>query len=75
MVYGPELTEKAADLAGTIVYELLCDVNPRFPGSICRRRARAQPPLGGMTRMGWSGRLSACGRKARRENFSDPSDV
>ena len=28
---GPELTEKAADLTGTIVYELLCDLNPRVP--------------------------------------------
>lgn len=31
LVYGPELTEKAADLTGTIVYELLCDLNPRVP--------------------------------------------
>ena len=31
VVYGPGLTQKAADLVGTIVYELLCDVNPRVP--------------------------------------------
>ena len=30
-VYGPGLTEKAAGLCGTIVYELLCDVLPRVP--------------------------------------------
>ena len=30
-VYGPGLTEKAAGLCGTIVYELLCDVLPRGP--------------------------------------------
>ena len=29
-VYGPGLTEKAAELCGTIVYELLCDVSPRI---------------------------------------------
>lgn len=28
-VYGPGLTERAAKLCGTIVYELLCDVSPR----------------------------------------------
>lgn len=28
-VYGPGLTEQAAGLCGTIVYELLCDVSPR----------------------------------------------
>lgn len=28
-VYGPGLTERAAQLCGTIVYELLCDVSPR----------------------------------------------
>ena len=31
MVYGPELTERAAELTGTIVYELLCDVTARVP--------------------------------------------
>jgi len=31
VVYGPELTERAAALTGTIVYELLCDVAPRVP--------------------------------------------
>ena len=31
VVYGPELTERAASLTGTIVYELLCDVAPRVP--------------------------------------------
>lgn len=31
VVYGPGLTQKAADLAGTIVYELLCDLSPRIP--------------------------------------------
>ena len=30
-VYGPGLTEKAAALSGTIVYELLCHVAPRVP--------------------------------------------
>ena len=30
-VYGPELTEQAAGLADTIVYELLCGVSPRVP--------------------------------------------
>ena len=31
VVYDPELTEKAAGLLNTIVYELLCDVAPRIP--------------------------------------------
>ena len=31
VVYGPELTERAAELTGTIVYELLCDVTARVP--------------------------------------------
>ena len=31
VVYGPELTERAASLTGTIVYEVLCDVAPRVP--------------------------------------------
>ena len=31
VVYGPKLTERAAALTGTIVYELLCDVAPRVP--------------------------------------------
>ena len=31
VVYGPGLTERAAQLADTIVYELLCDVSPRVP--------------------------------------------
>ena len=30
-VYGPGLTERAAALDGTIVYELLCRVSPRVP--------------------------------------------
>ena len=30
-VYGGDLAQKAADLTGTIVYELLCDVSPRVP--------------------------------------------
>ncbi len=30
-VYGPGLTEKAAWLAGTIPYELLCQLTPRIP--------------------------------------------
>ena len=30
-IYGGELAQKAADLTGTIVYELLCDVSPRVP--------------------------------------------
>lgn len=30
-VYGPGLTEEAAALSGTIVYELLCHVAPRVP--------------------------------------------
>lgn len=31
LVYGPELTDRAAELADTIVYELLCNVSPRVP--------------------------------------------
>ena len=31
VVYNGELVQKAADLSGTIVYELLCDVSPRVP--------------------------------------------
>ena len=31
VLYGPGLTEKAAKLSGTIVYELVCDVTPRVP--------------------------------------------
>ena len=31
LVYGPGLTERAAQMAGTIVYELLCRVSPRVP--------------------------------------------
>ena len=30
-VYGPGLTERAAELAGTIPYELLCQLTPRIP--------------------------------------------
>jgi len=30
-VYGPGLTERAAELAGTIVYELVCDLTARIP--------------------------------------------
>ncbi len=30
-VYGPGLTERAAEQAGTIVYELLCRLAPRIP--------------------------------------------
>lgn len=30
-VYGPGLTERAAELAGTIVYELVCNLTPRVP--------------------------------------------
>ena len=30
-VYGPGLTRRAAELDGTIVYELLCRVSPRVP--------------------------------------------
>lgn len=31
VVYGPGLTQRAAELAGTIVYELLCGLTPRVP--------------------------------------------
>ena len=31
VVYGPGLTDRAARLAGTISYELLCQVTPRIP--------------------------------------------
>lgn len=31
MVYGPDLTERAAQLADTIVYELLCNLSNRVP--------------------------------------------
>ena len=31
LVYGPGLTDRAAELADTIVYELLCNVSPRVP--------------------------------------------
>jgi len=31
LVYGPGLTERAAQMADTIVYELLCRVSPRVP--------------------------------------------
>lgn len=30
-VYGPGLTDRAAQLAGTISYELLCQITPRIP--------------------------------------------
>ena len=30
-VYGVDLTEQAANLDNTIVYELLCDIAPRVP--------------------------------------------
>ena len=30
-VYGPGLTDRAAQLAGTISYELLCHITPRIP--------------------------------------------
>ena len=30
-VYGPGLTDRAAELAGTISYELLCQLTPRVP--------------------------------------------
>ena len=30
-VYGPKLTQRAAKLAGTIAYELLCQITPRIP--------------------------------------------
>ena len=30
-VYGPGLTDWAAELAGTIPYELLCQLTPRVP--------------------------------------------
>ena len=30
-VYGPGLTDWAAQLAGTISYELLCHITPRIP--------------------------------------------
>ncbi|MCI8423999.1 MAG: alanine racemase [Lawsonibacter sp.] len=30
-VYGPGLTQRAAELDGTIVYELLCQISPRVP--------------------------------------------
>ena len=30
-VYGPGLTDRAAELAGTIPYELLCQLTPRIP--------------------------------------------
>ena len=30
-VYGPGLTDRAAQLAGTIPYELLCQLTPRVP--------------------------------------------
>ena len=30
-IYGPGLTDEAAQLAGTISYELLCQVAPRVP--------------------------------------------
>ena len=31
VVYGPKLTQRAAKLAGTIPYELLCQLTPRIP--------------------------------------------
>ena len=31
VVYGPKLTQRAAQLAGTIPYELLCQLTPRIP--------------------------------------------
>jgi len=31
VVYGPKLTQRAAKLAGTIPYELLCQLTPRVP--------------------------------------------
>ena len=30
-IYGPGLTDRAAQLAGTISYELLCSLSPRIP--------------------------------------------
>ena len=30
-VYGSGLTQRAAELDGTIVYELLCRISPRVP--------------------------------------------
>lgn len=40
VVYDGPLLERAARLAGTIPYELMCDVNPRVPRSISRRTGR-----------------------------------
>lgn len=40
MVYGPELTELAARLADTIVYELLCNLSNRVPRVYLERGAQ-----------------------------------
>jgi alanine racemase len=42
VVYGPGLTQRAAQLTDTIVYELLCDVARRVPRVYLERGERRE---------------------------------